>query len=321
MTHPHLADAIYRFWFGSDGDRVYRRTHLQAGFQSAAARFGLPVAERLAPLWAVARLAAGRAPKPGEVRDLSARLDLVREDLRWVLPRLYPQAGSIPGFTQLTDLPVWTDLDAYFELHLQPAPFTALAQEVARTTVPRPGLRLACHKLLEHRDLHRAHVDGPEVVAELLSRLSEWRDEYGAQWHDWGALAEDFVRKCGVRAVDEAVRRFVTASPASRQAIDLVGCLVAMLASSHEAAPILLSWLGVARTSLPSWPGVLGDIHTRQGRSPEFDRQAMRFLSEQPTHGSWSFFWEYLWHANAVDREELEEKALAWLGAPLAPAQ
>ena len=315
LTHPHLADAIYRVWFEADGDRVHRRAHLQSGFESAIARQGLPIAARLAPLWAVARLSTGRSPGHDDVRDLTGRLDLVREDLRRVLPGLYLRARLVPAYMPLTDLPVWTDLDAYLELYLQPSPIAVLAGEIAHATAPRPGLRLACHKLLEHRERHYAHLNAADMVAGLLYRLSGWQNDNGSPWHDWAALAEDFIRKCGVRAIGDAVRRFITAAPASRQVTNLVGCLAATLAADQDSVPILLSWLDVARTSLPSWPGVLGDIYDQDGRSAEFDRLAIRFLAEQPAHGSWSYFWEYLWKENRVDGTGLEERALVWLRA------
>ena len=314
LTHPHLANAIYRAWFGLASDRGYRKLHLRDGIRAALGRYTLPASQRFGPLWAIAKIASGRSPvAERSTSDLRERITLIREELATILPELFDELVA-QSSSPLTDFPVWTDLAVSFNLKLLPNPFSVLSAALGEAVLPASGLRLACHKLLQHRDHVPQHLDSIELIAALLERLSSWRDSDGRPWRDWAPLALDFIQKVGVTRIALAVNRVMCLYPTW----PAIGKLATELTSTIDKQPIsrsiLLNWLDHAPSWLPSWPGVLGDVYEKTGRCDRFDLLAIQFLSENPEHGSWSFFWQYLWNDGVLDRQLLEQRALAWLG-------
>lgn len=308
LTHPHLADAIYREWFGRDPERPYRLRHLRQALSAALQRPSPEPSIRLAPLWAIARLLDNRFLRDEDLRaDLRRRIDLITSELRDVLPALYQEFAS--GTAELSDLPVWVDLNSRLDLDLRPRPLERIASKVRATTAPEKGLRLSCHMLLDHRDDDDVDGDAPRIVGDLLVRLAEW-NEGGARWYDWGPLAAHYIRVKGVSDLRAPLLRL---SERGSELPAVVVTISEMARREGPVDPIVLQWLQNAPTHIFEWPIVLMEVRSR-GPFDAFTGWALRFLSERPDHFMWSTVWLQL-RKEAPDNIDLVVRGLAWLGA------
>jgi hypothetical protein len=108
---------------------------------------------------------------------------------------------------------------------------------------PVPGLRLSCHKLLQHKDLHPA---GTAIVAEIL-------DTYRT-WSEWLPVASDYMATVGLTDIESSLREYFVrewSSPSTRR---LVGACFKH-ADQTAARNAVLSWLEAASVEDPAWPG------------------------------------------------------------------
>lgn len=310
LTHPHLADAIYREWFGAPLDRPLRASHLKSSLQAALRNDHPEPSVRLAPFWGVARLLEERFFSDEELRlEVQKRIGLVAKELAQILPELYRNhdfAGA-----ELSDLPVWVDFNHRLELALDPHPMRMIADAAAKATTPVKGLRLSCHKLIEHKDAAAlAHVDVRGVINDVLIRLAEWRED-GLYWREWGPIAAHFIGAFGGDDIRIPLLRLAQRAP------DLPALSAAMHQLSRagdEPDPIVLKWLENASVSAPSWPNILMALHQRFGAFAEFETLALHFLGSRPEHFLWSWTWESLKNAG-LGGATLNERGLAWIGA------
>jgi hypothetical protein len=309
LTHPHLADAIYRVWFGRSVDRGFRRAHLEHGIRAGLSLPGAGPGRRYATLWGLVRLASGRSGTNEEIMALRARLDLIRRELSELLPALFHEIRSTT-ITPLADLSVWVKLDVLFDLHLVPAPRDILLIGIAEARGTIPGLRLACHVLLEHREDDSQIVD---IVLGLIQRSIRWGGDGSRPWHDWWPLALDFLSKLGSGYMGQTLELAVQAFPTASQIPSMISKYYLSRGTDNVSPDFVLFWLESAPTAMPGWARILGEVYERFGRSHRFDRLAFRFLVERFEHPSWSFFWMYLWEEGVADREDLLRHAFTWL--------
>jgi hypothetical protein len=285
MTHPHLADAIYTSWFGRPIDRRYRELHLKRGIE-AALETGLNSSSRFAPLWAISRLSRGRTDEEAKFDGATTRLALIQLELQQYLPQLYAKLRADGGSSTLEWLPVWTDLDASLNLNLQPPPIQQTAATVESAQNRARGLRLACHKLLQHAS---ALPIGPPIVAARLKQDPEWSE--------WGALAIDFVRTIGVGNMETAICEHVTQKPEWQDTHRLInGCLC-----DPAGREIVLSWLATARQTMPAWPSYYTRFIDEFGHCDHSKEIGVRYLETQFDNDSWSHIWERCLSPQAID--------------------
>lgn len=298
LTHPHLANAIYTTWFGREDDRRYRKAHLRTGIDAALKNGGTP-AQRFAPLWAVARLMSGRVRGGPETAQ---RLALIEPELRELLIVLYAgQFTTSPS--PLVELPVWTDLDPQLGLHLEPPPIRLLASAVRGAAEDAAGLRLSCHKLLEHKDLH---PEGASIVAGILNKYRTW--------FEWQPVAADYLAAVGVAGIEPSLRECVAREWRRSTTRTLVGTCIRH-ADRSAARNTVLSWLEAAPVREPAWPGMFTDFVDAFEFCETSRKLGWHFLSTLPDHSSWSHVWERLYAHSIADRPELTAIARRWLAS------
>jgi hypothetical protein len=311
FTHPHLADAVYRVWYGRNSDRAYRRAHLRDGLRASLESSAVQAGQRLGPLWAIARVAIAKSGQRLP-REISDRIDLIRDELRGLLPELYHEyMSSTPA--PLIDLSVWADLNAAFELDLTPHPIAALAERIAATATPMPGLQLACQKLLEHGDQPKDSSVAAVTIIGVLDRLINWRSAKGFMWRGWVDVAIELIKQIGFSPLASRIDHIAQDQRTSPFLAGLMLELTSRVSREPTARAFIINWLDHSPTWLPLWPRIIGELHENSGRCVEFDRLGFRFLSDRPHHASWGFVWSYLWDDGVVDHTLLESRGFPWL--------
>ncbi|MBB4081414.1 hypothetical protein [Brevundimonas lenta] len=312
LTHPHLADAIYRQWFGRRTDRHHRKRHLADGLRGALGRHDLAPEIRTAPLWAIARLVRTRFGSRGVEADLRERADLIRSELVELLPEIY--AEIVRDVEPLTDLPIWAILDSDLALGLSPAPSRILIETLATTAVPGRGLRLTCHTLLKYGQ-PTGGIEPLDAVVDLLDRLAEWRSD-GRPWVEWSFVAIDAIRNGGGPELVDPLLRMIDASPEWR---GLRRCVLAMIRRGSRLDGELLAsaWMVATEPLTWDWGAVL--LALAEGPFTEEQRtvhgaHAYRFLVANPQSRDWAAVWKFLHELIPEDRERLVSLGLAWLG-------
>jgi hypothetical protein len=298
VTHPHLANAIYTTWFGREEDRRHRQAHLREGID-AALKYGSTPSHRFAPLWAIARLTSGRVL--GDA-DTAQRLKLIEPELRELLVDLYARQ-FVASPSPLVDLPVWTDLDRRLGLSLAPSPHDLIASVVREAAVTAPGLRLSCHKLLQHKD---QHSEGASIVAELLNKYRTW--------FEWQPVASDYMAEVGVTDIEPSLRDYVAREWSRSTTRALVGACITH-ADRSAARNTVLSWLEAAPVSEPAWPGILTAFVDAFNLCETSRKVGWNFLHTLPDHSSWSHVWQRLFAHPIADRQELTAIARRWLAS------
>jgi hypothetical protein len=308
LTHPHLADGIYREWFSRPADRHYRARHLRDGLAAALSRLESDPGIRFAPLWAIGRLLHDRDQYGRLIADdLRRRVDLVRPELTELLPEIYQRL--LPGATLLSDIPVWIGLDAELGLELDPSPYHILIDEVSRTDGPAKGLRLSCHKLLMHQE-NADQRTGSAVVANLLTRLTDYRDA-GMPWHEWPPIAADLIRRGDGACITDAVLKMVESSPTWPR----LGVVVLQFVREGPAAAIetvASAWMARAPVTAPEWPRVLLGLRERTPESSKIKKFADAFLNKRIHDRLWPLVWDRM--TGGVHDADLCLQGLAWLG-------
>ncbi len=309
LTHPHLADAIYREWFGRNIDSRLRKSHLAEGIRAALSHQDHGPGVRLAPLWAIARLT--RAPKDGRalLSDLRERLTLIEAEVHELLPEIYNESflDRSP-----TDLPVWLLLDQSFGLNLSPSPAARLLEIIERADVPAQGLRLCCHVLLGSGH-HLGDRDMLLSIANLLHRLSDWRDDDGLPWRDWAFVAADLIRRGGASNIFDDVLKLIERAP-HWAGLRVVVAVMARRATIAEAVAVTASWLTATQDTPHNWVMLLRVLHDRNLPIPDLGERSFRFLVAAPRHRAWPSIWQLTLDSGAADRDGLIELGLGWLG-------
>jgi hypothetical protein len=301
LGHPHLANALYEAWHPADRTRNVRRDHLSRGIKDALAHETTP-RRQTAPLWAVARgLGAGR---DATIADRLASDD-VASALSAVHAAMYQQPG---GTTPVAHLGIWIELQRRAALRLAPDPVTQALAALNRASLEEIGLRLACHKLLQHH----AAPDDPrsiEVAAATLALLAR-----GASWREWLPVALDASARIDTPAMWEILRVGLWRRLDDVRAARGLQVIVEERASTGARA-LALDWLREAPRTLQPWVWVWQALLAASPRDVDLQQLGRDWLSAgRPEDPSWGFVWETLWKTSAAD-PELASLARAWLAA------
>jgi hypothetical protein len=294
LTHPHLADAIYRTWFDGPANRRYRKSHLARGIRAAIEHSDV-ISQKLAPLWAISRLTGTSLP------DNAGRIDLIRDELRDCLIEIYDEK-FLNTPSPLAELPVWANLDSALSLQLSPSPLSTIVEAVKEAPVETPGLRLACHILMRH---HEEAPQALEVVRNLLERQPAWKE--------WPKVASSYMRRAGLADLSPTLIRYVTERPVESR--ELVNAVLHrdFMDFGTKGQAVLSAWFQRHGPYLEFQAGFLTDFIDRWGVDEETLRTGMDFLRRFPTHPSWSHVWERLRLADGSSNSELADLGTEWL--------
>ncbi|WP_242095182.1 hypothetical protein [Sphingomonas sp. CROZ-RG-20F-R02-07] len=309
LTHPHLADAIYREWFGRVTDRPWRKRHLAASLAADLANDERPPEVRYAPFWAISRLARER-DRGGRETDpaLRARIDLIRPELREVLASIYAN-GVGDGLHPIADLPVWLALDRLLDLRLNSSPANLLVAAIDEVREPVRGLRLSCHWLLAEEGPFRDRAVAS--VCDCLRRLASWGDPL--PWHDWAPLAMDYVAREGGETLLDEISALSRDAPQLRGMSRLMNGL-AQGDRSDRVRGIVVDWLQRTPDDEFGWGSILSNLIDGHGHCAETDVLSQRLLAAGRDRVAWPRVWAALIDAGRGQAAVLRIQGMRWLG-------
>lgn len=249
LAHPHLSNAIYEAWYPGARHLYVRAKHLEEAIGDALASAASP-GERTAPLWALTRaLAPGESHWIDEADRVARRVD--RAPTIDLLGKIYALRAGVPESPMVTaELPVWVHLAALVpDLPLTPDPIGVAIGRLGDADVAEQGLRLTCHKLLQHLERMNEVLRARAIAAilDLLRRTPEWRE--------WAPVALDVLWQTQQREVTRLIADWIPRyAPRSHIGAILIGAL--------RAAPNDANLLAAAEALLPHAPASFdwGDI-------------------------------------------------------------
>jgi len=309
FTHPHLADAIYRAWFGGRTDGPFRSQHLAAGIE-AWWTAGDDPAQRLKPLWAIEGLLTAIGQEGWDA--LSPRWELIADIGKPVLERIY-QKQIAEMDERAAYLPVWARLEARLGLELRPSAVESLAVVVETyvhaDALAMRGFPLACRTLIHLA----ADQDSPTLapVQQLLNTRPGWGH--------WPAVAFKHGQRFGLDAIIVGARIFIDERHFEAYAN------IRQIFQRRETTPselerqLTIEWLRInaSRSSDDRFQAyvILGYLDVF-GLDEDIRHFTADFLSTRLDHASWSYCWEELWALDPAGRPALAIAGLKWLRQP-----
>lgn len=299
FAHPHLANAIYNAWFDATEDEPTRLDHLkQAVLESL--KLGGRFQDRTAALWAIARLF-----HPGTDEDLKQRLPahtasrLLGDVYRWLKAQFL---DAIPMWL----LPVWVQIQALApNINLAPSPLQEAVRVLAPARVNEPGMKLLCHKLIEHCERFSGIApDLPVKISDFLMQSQEWRD--------WPFLVRAFCVRTRRSDLVPAVEHWLRLNPGHSFASSL---LEAALLVSHQRGIIVAGyeWLTRTRFDVPTWSFAWEHLYYSSSGNEKFISLGQRWLAQvNPNTEGWGFVWQRL-HRDLAGDVQLIQQAYEWL--------
>ena len=297
LTHPHLADAIYRTWFGKPRDAGFRKRHLRQAI-GAALEFGNSPSQRFAPLWAISRLAS---PQARDNPDVAQRITLIHQDLEQVLPEIFSTHFSVYA-EPLVTFPVWATLDAAFQLNLAPSPINVLIASANGASIDAPGLRLTCHILI---GIAAEQTAARDTVRQILLNHADWRE--------WPKVMMSYVKRHGLVDLQPQLEAFASGNPS--RARMLVFSILSEAVPGHDSSgrTIVKNWFQADDVYLGFQAGALSTAIERWGCALWIREIAIKLLTGFPRHPSWSHLWEVLPTETPEDASEVEVLGREWL--------
>lgn len=168
LLHAHLANALYLNWFETKHGSYLE--YLKAAIIDSIS-FGENPNEKTAPLWAISRVIRQTTKD-----ELCKRLD--EKDAKEVLLFVFNYLQEIHIFT-ISMLPVWVEICALKpELYLTPSPIDLAINALNRNSIGETGLRLLCHKLLQHFTCfhYNKQQEIRNAIVELLICTTHWNE-------------------------------------------------------------------------------------------------------------------------------------------------
>ena len=177
IAHPHLANTIFESWYPANKDA--QRINILQDAIIDCIQWGENPSEQMAPLWALSQWLFAKEEL------LTNRLD--RERIPKLLQALYRQWPSTEDTEiSLAHLPVWIQLSVQCpELGIKPEPTDIAIERLTTANLDKKGLRLTCHKLLEHFYSFTEEKQ-KQINESLFQFLSS-----ATNWIEWPAVVQD----------------------------------------------------------------------------------------------------------------------------------
>jgi hypothetical protein len=167
LLHAHLANSVFLNWYGN------RHSSYKEHFKQAVLdcfNHGKKPIEKTAPMWVIAQILANK-----NNLELRSRMDpntaqqLAVDIYNEIIAKINPLPVSI--------LPVWIDISiAVPELKLKPDPVSTALSMIHPDMAEETGLRLTCHKLLNHFEklTQEKQVSLTNALKQLLAEAPTW---------------------------------------------------------------------------------------------------------------------------------------------------
>ncbi len=307
IAHPHLANAIYESssWYPRE---VYfepqRRNHLEAVIFRSLEDCTEP-RDKMRVLWALARLS-----DPDTDETIRSRIDptMVAGLLRDVTEKIRRRFSTLPVYI----LPVLVELQARYPLvEFAFAPLQMACEVLSGQAVAETGLRLLCHKILQHRG--PLHVLDATATARAIDAVRLIiRDQ--STWSEWPHVALDYRKATADHTIDSSIACWITSHSDDETAALFIQDVLEVVRSEDVVAAVL-AWLRKATINGPSTGFVLLSLLTHYKNHDAICSFASSWLDESDWNiASWNYVWEILERQLAGDvREHVLERGREWL--------
>lgn len=179
IAHPHLSNSIFESWYPINKAAIQREILREAIIDCI--QWGANPSEQMAPLWALSQWLFAKEEVLKRRLPYDQTLSLLKS-----LYDNWPLAQD--DEMSLAHLPVWIQLSVQCpELGVTPDPTDVALERLTIGNLYKKGLRLTCHKLLEHYSSFRIEKqDGiKDSIYQLLSSATDWVE--------WAAVVQDAI--------------------------------------------------------------------------------------------------------------------------------
>lgn len=179
IAHPHLSNSIFESWYPAH--KVSRQREILQDAIIDCIRWGANPSEQMAPLWALSQLLFSKEEALKKRLPYDQALNLLKSLYdHWPLS----EDDEMP----LAHLPVWIQLSVQCpELGITPDPADVAIKRVTIDNLDKKGLRLTCHKLLEH--YFSFSVEKQKQVNDSIYQLLSTATD----WVEWAAVVQDAI--------------------------------------------------------------------------------------------------------------------------------
>lgn len=303
LAHPHLANAIYEWWYPASASTAERERHIEQGVLYCA-KYGTGLLEQSAPIWALSTTISERTAP-----DLLRLDDAARKR---VLERAYVHIQDELGRIPTTMAAAWIRAAGVVSgLQLKPHPASVAVDDLSGgPLLDDDGVALAAVNLLEHLSSlpDELATRAPAVVEDLLRRSRLDSRLWAATWER--AWAQSKRVTLGQLAL-EWLRR----EPANREAWSRIWRELRRQRSAYESEldELGFRWLQASTDTTTQWLNVWSALWqaTRDQRVAKIGIAAVRELDKRELKFIWRVLTELLAHSA---REEVLEAAAETLG-------
>jgi len=297
LTHPHLADVLYREWYGNPSDSQFRKNHLR-DWISFVEKESFSAKSSLLPLWVIEKLSNPNFKGEGSTIP---RINLVFDDIKAILPSFYEKHVNLDA--PLSYLPVWTSLDYNFKLQLEPSPLNLIGENLIVENIDEIGFRLSCHKVIEYYEF--SNTLSREHLHLILRSCKNWRG--------WSYVFFDYVRRLGINNIEDVILELIQNDPENPTLIKISHYICRISPKVDDKVQRVMGyWLEACNVNVPSWVANFTDFAKCYVINLKIKDKAKYFLRKNYDNKSWSHVWEALW-ISEVGNSELEELARSWL--------
>ena len=179
IAHPHLSNSIFESWYPAH--KVSRQREILQNAIMDCIRWGTNPSEQMAPLWALSQYLFSKEEALKERLPYDQTLILLKSLYdHWPLG----EDDQMP----LAHLPVWIQLSVQCpDLGIRPDPADVAIKRVTIDNLDKKGLRLTCHKLLEHYFSFSVEKQKKinDSIYQLLSTATDWVE--------WASVVQDAI--------------------------------------------------------------------------------------------------------------------------------
>ncbi|MGG3509345.1 hypothetical protein ABES58_28265 [Paenibacillus lautus] len=179
LLHAHLANSVFLNWYGNRPSS-YKEYFKQATLDCFV--HGKKPIEQTAPMWVLSQVLSNNNI------ELRSRMDV--ETARKLAKDIYIEINTKINPLPLSILPVWIEISLSTpELKLNPDPIESAIAMIHPDMIEATGLRLTCHKLLQHYD--KLTSEKQDLLTRTIFRLlSEAPD-----WSGWSHILEHVIKQ------------------------------------------------------------------------------------------------------------------------------
>jgi hypothetical protein len=297
IAHPHLSNAIYNSWYSPEHNSRVRFSHL-IDSATAAILYEDSPAQKLALLWLLSRFGIY------EEIDETTKGRMAGINIQELIEQIYAKFNKImENNIPVWSLPVWIQSIAAFpRIQLIPSPMDATKRALENGDTTQTGLRLLCHKILQHRnrfsETDRIQIEG--LIKKLIIKEPTW--------HEWAAIVSDMLYKTLDQRIAILATEWLVAHPSAGGAQKLYSTILLLFPGLDCLEEVFNSIIPFASNE-PSWGDtIINSI--KIFNNPTSMKKATEWIQKNIESETMAFHFRYLLDGNF---DSVNDLAIEWL--------